>query len=726
MTSNKIDYSTLPITGGWDIVENYDNVNKSYSVKQFEFPLTGWFVVDVEVHTPKGANPTAFDTEAKCLLVGEMYRHASQINQRIYTREQALIIGSTHEDEVPRVMVGHNLKFDIHWMRRLELRISGKADDGSQESYDVDEWLAKNIIWDTMIAEYILSGQGASMPSLAYCCEKRDILKKYGYGKGDLLTNHFKNGGYSIMQLPPQEVINYLGDDLASTFFVAKEQIEEAQKRGMLRLCLAQMGAALAVQDMEWNGLSFDLKYAADLLENLTKEQEKIRLVVKHKLQAIFPEMDLLASEHFSISSNKDVAAYLFGGERSWDIKVPYATKMGKIRNKKLTVSHTFRPQVDCKDEWKTPGGDPSVADDVLAELKGFALVDDIREYRTISKISSTYCVGLASKAVHVGGKGVVIHHTLNQALTATGRLSSSNPNMQNIPSFDKYGVKKMFKSRFHNGVIVDADFKQIEIVALAYLSKCPILCDDIINGKDIHTETGKGVFGHAMTKEERRIVKTINFGLIYGGGPHTLAAQAGVSLAVAQSGIAAFKARYTGVADWFEQMRDAVNNEVESKGELFGHSNGGFPMRRKSIRMLPTARHFVFEQTDAPKYQSAYQSVYKKQHVNVNVKPSVIRNYPVQGFATGDIVPMVFSYVWRRLYEEKLAVLMINTVHDSIMFDCANEIAAKRCAQIVKQAIENTPALLNKFFGIKDFDLPVRCEITAGPNWGTQQEFDV
>lgn len=699
-----------------------------------DFPVSSFLVLDTEIHTPDKCRPDAYG-DGSLLLVGELYGDSSstKVLRTGCPGNMHALLGPTGDP--PKILVGHNIKFDIQWLLATESRYAWKIlGEGSGGDVTFKEWLAENMVWDTMVAEYILTGQRIQMASLAELAQKYCAPQK----KSDVLSEHFANGGKTIAELEPKIVAEYLESDLLATYHVARVQIELAQEKGLLKLCLVQMGALLGITDMEHNGLYVSLDRARDIdgqLAGSNDNAEALLLTQAYKLAKSYNELDKLAVPNFepfsgiamvvgwgwSPASNHDVTLILFGGKKVYKEKVANGfTKTGKPKLKtvehKLELAGVYK---NVRETWLTDKGKPSVSDEVIEDMLHSATDKDVisflgtlREYREYSKLRNTYLTGLTSKVQ----ANSLIHHKLNQCITSTGRLSSSDPNLQNIPSFDKFGIKTMFCSRFPEGYIVEADFKQIEVVALAYLSRDPVLCEDIRMGRDIHAETGKSVFGDTMDKEQRRIVKTINFGLIYGGGASTLARQAHVSETVAKDCIMAFYGRYEVVAKWFVKQHQHVNDVVKELGAVCGHSPKGIPIKGKQVMMLPTGRSFYFTQSDVPTYGTR---VLQNQ---VNVKPSVVRNYPIQGFATGDIVPMVISNLWRQIALDP-DILMVNTVHDSIMFDCRTEEAARRCAALVKTTIEATPKLLNNCFGINDFDLPVRCEVSMGKDWGTLTE---
>jgi len=240
--------------------------------------------------------------------------------------------------------------------------------------------------------------------------------------------------------------------------------------------------------------------------------------------------------------------------------------------------------------------------------------------------------------------------------------------------------------------------------VVLAFLSGDRQLIKDLQAGRDMHNAVGEVVFpGKTMTKEERRTVKTVVFGLCYGGGAKTLSIQAGITQDLAQQVIETFYCRYPEVREYHER----VVREVEENAFYAGdRTTNGQPCRR-SFLAGPTGRKYLFVENDAPDWC----------RTPVNFIPTKPKNYPVQGFATGDIVPLVLGKMFRALCRSQGRVRLVNTIHDSIVLDCEDFCAASWAKVFVKQMAEAAPEYLKETFGI-EFNLPLSVSVTTGRSW--------
>ena len=253
---------------------------------------------------------------------------------------------------------------------------------------------------------------------------------------------------------------------------------------------------------------------------------------LSHRLSAIESEAYALAGEIFNLGSSKQLAEILFE-----KMKLPIIKK--------------------------TPKGAPSTAEDVLETLAlDYPLPKLLMTHRELSKLNSTYTLSLIAQVNPETGR---IHTSYNQALTSTGRLSSSGPNLQNIPIKTVEGrrIRQAFIAK-PGYVLMSADYSQIELRLMAHFSKDDALVNAFIQGEDIHKATASEVFQtplNEVTPEQRRSAKAINFGLIYGMGAFGLARQLGISRKDAQDYIARYFGRFTGVLAYMEQAKINAKN---------------------------------------------------------------------------------------------------------------------------------------------------------------------
>ena len=297
-----------------------------------------------------------------------------------------------------------------------------------------------------------------------------------------------------------------------------------------------------------------------------------------------------------------------------------------------------------------------------------------VLRFRFYQKLLSTYIDGMRPFI----GKDGLIHTTYNQTITATGRLSSANPNLQNIPVREEEGkeLRKVFIPRSGN-VFIDADYSQIELRLLAHFSGCKELIQAYNEGKDIHSITASQVFGVApedVTPKMRREAKAVNFGIIYGISEYGLARNLGIPFSTAKEYIERYFATYSAVKDY-------MNANVE-----FAREHG-------YVSTLTGRRRFI------PELKSA----------NVNIRQFGERaamNMPLQG-SSADIIKIAMINVERRLQSEGLHAKLILQVHDELVLDCPLE-EKDRAAELLRHEMENAVKL----------EVPLTVEVHSGNNW--------
>lgn len=565
-------------------------------------------------------------------------------------------------------VVGQNLKFDLAHLRKAGWDFYGWLNDGGR-------------IYDTMIAEYLITAQEAKFASLD------QLATKYGGTLKDSKIKDYWESGVQTEDIPHEELSEYLWADIENTRLVWENQ------KAYGPLIDTQMDAALAVHEMEYNGMKVDLKRLQEIQGKLKTERDRLHKILTDKLQVLAPQVPEL-----NINSGDHLSACLFGGWIRWTEKEPNGyfksgKRIGQPKFKNVPHEVHLKGVYVARDSWETAKhGVYSTAVEVLEELDT-PFTRKLLEYRKVQKEYSTYAEKLPTMIYPDG----CIHHTLHQVSTSTGRLSSAKPNMQNWPSESE--VKAIFISRFKGGKIVIFDFKQMEVIALAFLSGDDQLIQDVLDGKDIHIETGKVVFGdRPMTKDERRIVKTVNFGLAYGGGAKVLALQAKIEEEMAKRIIEAFYERYPDVYGWQQENIHLV----EEGGDFQGDYLKGKPIRRAYLESV-TGRKYLFTETFAPQWMNKPFSF----------SPTEIKNYPVQGLATGDIVPMMTGRLLRELTNRRFKAKLVNQVHDSIILDVPEKELDKvvECGKLVLES-----SCFEEVFGVPF--LPLKVSIGIGDNW--------
>jgi DNA polymerase-1 len=317
-----------------------------------------------------------------------------------------------------------------------------------------------------------------------------------------------------------------------------------------------------------------------------------------------------------------------------------------------------------------------STAADVLEEL---ALLHElprkVLEYRELSKLKSTY-VDALPKLIHAGtGR---LHTSFSQTTAATGRLSSSDPNLQNIPVRSELGrqIRAAFVASPGN-TLLSADYSQIELRILAHFSKDPVLIEAFRTGQDIHARTAEEVFRvgpMAQNAEHRRAAKAINFGIIYGQTPFGLAAQLGIDQKEAAQFIAAYFARYRGVKEYLER----------SLAEA----------RKSGVTRTLSGRTRPVPEITSPQ-------------VNLrNFAERTALNTPLQGTAA-DLIKLAMIAIARQLAEQKFQAKMILQVHDELLFEAPHD-EMNRLRPLVRKEMEH----------VHELAVPLVVDLKAGPNW--------
>jgi DNA polymerase-1 len=390
---------------------------------------------------------------------------------------------------------------------------------------------------------------------------------------------------------------------------------------------------------MEIQGVKLDLaqlrKYASSLAVEMNQIQERVR--------------EMAGEPDLNILSPKQIGALLF---------------------EKLKLDPKIKPKSGVRYSYPTD-------EDTLSTLVDkHPIINEILEYRGIRKLLSTYIEPLPSFVSPVTGK---IHTTFNQSLTATGRLSSSKPNLQNIPIRTERGkeIRKAFVPSTPDGFIVSADYSQIELRIMAHLSCDTHLIEAFRKGQDVHAMTAAKIFGISpdeVTSDQRRIAKTANFGIMYGISSFGLAQRLKIGRAEAKKIIEDYFANFPAISSFIEDTL-AVTRENGYVETIFG--------RR---RYLP----------DINSKNGTVRSLAERNAVNA----------PIQGTAA-DIIKLAMINVDRRIAKEGLKSRMILQIHDELVFDAAAD-EVEKLEAIVKEEMENVTRL----------SIPLTVECNHGKNW--------
>lgn len=639
------------------------------------------------------------------------------------TREASTTGLSKHCKVIPQetldLVVGQHFVFDLHHLRAM----------WKDDSFP--KWSDKMNIWDTQIAEYVLSGQLTKMVSLD------ELAVLYGTTLKDGKVSKLFKEGVGADEIPTNTLNDYLMGDLNATSDVALKQMERATEQ-QFNLIL-EMGETLkAIQEMEWNGMAVDV----GLCENRVSEclnrihdyelKNKAQLTAHEGVDNLDNLLEFIAAKPDALNSNQVLSCFIFGG------KVPYihkeavgvyksGAKKGKIRYKNTEKFVEFPRQVD-PDGITTPNKNKNkcgsviytVDEDVLEAVKeemnfdtsvstnSWEIVGRLLAIRKLSKVMGTYYQSFIDK--HQDG---ILHHTLNQTRTSTGRLSSSDPNLQNVPlpgDDSILNVKDVFMSRFGpEGRILELDFKQLEVCGLAWLTKDPQLIKDIVEGVDIHNAVGTELGLDTSDKLIRRDVKSVVFAMIYGAGAKGIAKSTRLELGFVQGVIDAFYTRYSTVKDWYKALEEKIRDEGCRMDLIYRGEHG--PEHYYEWQS-PTGRTYMFPQ-DQYRPGPAYTKV---------------RNYPVQGTATGDLVPCILSEIASVLRNEPgIRSKMITTTHDSVTFDCPSEPDAHGLLWALNKTVfKRMEDVINERLPGIDWDIPLTIEAEMGDTWGNMEYLDL
>lgn len=655
-----------------------------------------------------------------------------------------------------KVLVGHNIKFDLLWFWRHP---------------ELEAFLKRGgVIWDTAYAEYLLSGQFYSLDQLPHLRPSlRNVAKRRGCTlKLDVVAALWEQG-VRTEDIQPQVLLEYNEGDVRTTKEVSEQQIHQAKRQNQLHMIKERMDGLLATTEMEFNGLQIDLNEAENRLAVLTEEEAKL----SEKLQQYAPELPPECA--FNWGSSAHLSALLFGGEIKYQAAVAKTnddgslqyyqkkeTKVctapngdlihyksgknkGKIKTKQVVVPDIGRgPKTRIEDHWVTLPqqakpekkwrteieGRYSTAAAVLEEVakQGIALVDALLSLRGLQKDIGTYYkrfhkgkwTGMLTM-VHPDGR---IHHNLNHNITKTTRLSSSKPTLQNLSGADKSEVRKMFISRFGaDGVMTEGDYAQLEVVCKGVLSEDWNLLKALIDGVDFHCDwlslsplaEGKSydeVVDLCKTQHDpvwvakRKKIKPLTFGESYGAGVTSLAESTGMLAEEVQEAIANRKLKYPKLYEYdAENIAKVKTSRQPSQMRTPEGMQAGIGYLRTAT---DTIYHFL--EGDAPAWL-------QKQRIFTSFSPTTIKNYPSQGLG-GEIMQVALGRLFRWVLANDRfddLLLLVNTVHDCVWAD-VHKTMVHRIPEM-KDIMEDVCDYFNDRYPNVNWNTPFPAEFEAGPS---------
>tara|TARA_R110000744_G_scaffold125139_3_gene230801 strand:- start:2749 stop:4797 length:2049 start_codon:yes stop_codon:yes gene_type:complete len=608
--------------------------------------------------------------------------------------------------DLTTLLIMHNAQHDMMWLWE-----SGFKYDG--------------LIYDTMLAEYILDRGQRNPLSLGACAERRKLEVQ----KDDTLKRYFKEG-YNTNEIPLDELSFYLRCDLLSTswlFHSIEADYAEPESRGLRVIRDTTFTTCKTLTRMYMSGIRVDRSALEEVRVEFEQEKAEIEDRLQKKIRKLMGDTPInlnspeqMSQVVFSLRmNNKKEWADLFEFTSTVDeykdavranstpvyrtkaFTCPTCEGQGKTFKTKKDGTKYARPNKcnDCNTRgfqltetkqiaglrftapnkgWISANGFSTGKDNLevlaatarsnsMAEAESFLI--DQRRLSAISSYLSSFVEGISNYTKHDG----FLHVSLTQHITATGRFSGRNPNMQNMPRGGTFPVKKVFVSRWENGKIMEADFAQLEFRTAAFLAQDETAIQEINTGFDVHSYTAQ-VITEAGQKTSRQDAKAHTFAPLFGatGYGRSKAEAAYYKL---------FVYKYKGIAAWHKKLGDEAlrfNKITNVSGRQYA-----FPNVRRRDNGMPS--HFT-----------------------------MIKNYPVQGFATGDIVPIVLNELHELLQPYNSVV--VNSVHDSMVVDIHPD-EEQQVIDIIELLNKDINALVKKTYNV-EMNVPLLLEAKIGSNW--------
>jgi DNA polymerase I-like protein with 3'-5' exonuclease and polymerase domains len=603
------------------------------------------------------------------------------------------------------IIIAHNAAYDLLWLWE-----SGFKYDGP--------------VFDTMLGEYVLQ-RGQKEPLSLEACADRYLLDTR---KQDTLKEYFAKG-YSTRDIPYDLLASYLSHDLHATQELSDKLMRKlmTDSSSLMDTVTLTNQVCVTLARIYQRGFKVDMEVLEEVRQEF--EQEKSQLIDALQVHV----RKVMGDTPINLNSPEQLSWVIYGrkviDKNDWATLVdPYmpddefrqmvATRTQRLYRTKAVQCNECRGTGYIRKIKKNgqPFAKPSkcpechtagylfIPTDTLAGFKfkppsakwasanGFSTsksnlqlleagakskgMDDAVEFLSkVKRLSAvdTYLSSFVDGIKNYTKQDGMLHVSLLQHRTATGRLSGANPNMQNMPRGGTFPVKKVFVSRWDGGKILEADFAQLEFRAAAFLSQDGVAIEEVSTGFDVHAYTAE-VISKAGQPTSRQDAKAHTFAPLYGatGFGRTQAEAAYYEH---------FNDKYTGVATWHSKLaKEAITTQKI---------------------VTPSGREFSFP--DVVRKPSGRVSYFTQ-----------IKNYPVQSFATADIVPIALLHIDKLL--DNMQSCVVNTVHDSIVIDIHPD-EEKQVVDIINQTNEDLPNLITLRWGIT-FNVPLLLESKIGPNW--------
>lgn len=560
------------------------------------------------------------------------------IDEKLIIKKHIKSIYIYNDNNIYEIKFNDENEFSSYFKEILENENIKKYSYGLNEMYVILEQngiLLKGIEFDAEIAAYILnpSNNHYKLEELASQYLNIDI-SEYLEAVG---ANQEKETQMTLFSQEENNIDFEKYHNAIYTYVIAKlievmeQKMQEISSMDLFKNI--EMPLVKVLAEMQYEGIYVDKEELISFGDKLKEEIENIK-----------QEIYNLSGEEFNINSTQQLGVILFE-----KLKLPVYKKTKKGYSTDVDILEKLKPE--------------------------HPVIEKILEYRTLMKLNSTYIDGLI---VYINEYTKKIHSYFRQTVTATGRISSTEPNLQNIPTRAEQGkqIKKAFKAQKGN-IFIDADYSQIELRILAHISKDKNMREAFLNEEDIHKQVASKVFDvplEEVTKEQRTAAKAVNFGIVYGISGFGLAEQLGISRKKAEQYIEQYLNKYCGV----KQFMDEIVEEAKQNGyvETLFH-------RRRYIPEL-SSNNYMVRQFGA----------------------RAAMNTPIQGTAA-DIMKIAMIHVNERLKEEKLNARLILQIHDELLIECNIE-EKEKVKEILKESMEKAVKL----------EVPLEVEVSEATDW--------
>ena len=483
-----------------------------------------------------------------------------------------------------------------------------------------------NIVFDTMIAEYMLHPEKNSY--------KMDYLSiDYLNYRMVPIDNLIGTGLHqkSMAEVPLEDIAFYASEDADIAFQLAEILKDKLEKESLFEPYNdIEIPLIPVLTTIEKNGVYLNLDFLADLSRQFGEGLEKLT-----------EKIHQMAGREFNINSPKQLGEILFD-----------ELELKPIRKRSTAV-------------------------EVLAVLKNYhPLPEEVLKYRHLAKLKNTYVDAIPNYVNKETGR---VHTSLNQTIAATGRLSSTSPNFQNIPIRTETGreVRKAFVPQNSDWVILSADYSQVELRIMAHYSQEPELIKAFEENSDIHSRTAalvNGISEAEVTLDQRRSAKVVNFGIMYGAGPYRMSQELGISMADAKILIDNYFATYPGIRKYMDETISLARDR--------GYVETLYKRRRKTGNLDASNRNIV------------------------QAEERVAINMPIQGTAA-DIIKIAMINIHNKMESENYQSKMILQIHDELLFECPKAEVDKLAAMVVE-----------KMEGAVSLSVPLKVDWNYGSSW--------